>query len=83
MIPRGSFGLLYTNIAQIITHALKTYLATYYAIMLSSLLTYYKGIESQKVYVSIETWARSTEKKRMRDIRTENLKPKSWSIFTI
>ena len=38
MIPKGTLGLLCTNIAQLMTHATVVYVAAYHAVMLHSLL---------------------------------------------
>ena len=43
LIPKGTLGLLYTNIAQLMTHTTVVYVAAYLAIMLPSLLAYCRG----------------------------------------
>ena len=43
LIPKGTLGLLYTNIAQLMAHATVVYIAAYLAIMLPSLLAYCRG----------------------------------------
>ena len=43
LIPKGTLGLLYTNIAQLMTHTTVVYLAAYLEIMLPSLLAYCRG----------------------------------------
>ena len=43
LIPKGTLGLLYTNIAQLMTHTTVIYVAAYLAIMLPSLLAYCRG----------------------------------------
>ena len=40
---KGTLGLLYTNIAQLMTHTTVVYVAAYLAIMLPSLLAYCRG----------------------------------------
>ena len=44
MTPKGTLGLLYTNSAQLMTHATVEYVAAYLAIMLPSLLAYCRGL---------------------------------------
>ena len=43
LIPKGSLGLLYTNIAQLIAHTTALYVTAYLAIMLPGLLAYCRG----------------------------------------
>ena len=43
LIPKGTLGLLYTNIAQLMTHTTVVYVVAYLAIMLPSLLAYCRG----------------------------------------
>ena len=43
LIPKGTLGLLYTNIAQLMIHATVVYVAAYHAIMLPSLRAYCKA----------------------------------------
>ena len=43
LIPKGTLGLLYTNIAQLMTYTAVAYVAVYLAIMLPSLLAYCRG----------------------------------------
>ena len=43
LIRKGTLGLLYTNIAQLMTHTTVVYVAAYLAIMLPSLLAYCRG----------------------------------------
>ena len=43
LIPKGTLGLLYTNIAQLMAHTAVVYVAAYLAIMLPGLLAYCRG----------------------------------------
>ena len=43
LIPKGTLGLLYTNIAQLMVHTTVVYVAAYLAIILPGLLAYWRG----------------------------------------
>ena len=43
LIPKGTLGLLYTNIAQVMAHATVVYVAAYFTIMLPGLSAYCRG----------------------------------------
>ena len=49
LIPKGTLGLLYTNIAQLMAHTTEVYVAAYLAIMLPGLYIFQRVIKSQKV----------------------------------
>ena len=43
LIPKGTVGLLYTNIAQLMAHTTVVYVAAYLAILLPGFLAYCRG----------------------------------------
>ena len=64
LIPKGTLGLLYTNIAQLMAHITVVYVAVYLTIMLPGILQ--RVIKSQRVTYIIRSRFKNSEIKNMR-----------------
>ena len=74
LIPKGTLGLLYTNIAQLMAHITVVYVAVYLTIMLPGILQ--RVIKSQRVTYIIRSRFKNKEIKNMR-------KYDSWNYLNI
>ena len=64
LITKGTLGLLYTNIAQLMAHITVVYVAVYLTIMLPGILQ--RVIKSQRVTYIIRSRFKNSEIKNMR-----------------